>query len=162
MQRDLAQPQLADTQRKAELNQTLQDMLFGMFENPTLPKNFLDLAGDGNQLFEDVGAGVMRNSMFNKLMGLGGNVGTGGIQGFAQNANLQDMNRRGEEMDTVANLVQTLLMGKLGGGTPAPTVPPGGQVPVSPMIPWALPANPTAPTGLSYHPNPPGAPGGTF
>ena len=113
LQESLANAQLPDIQRRTGLNQELQDILMGMFENPQVPEQWLDLNGrDDTALYNSVAPGVMRNSALQKLFGLGGNVGTGGIQGFSNTANALGESRRGEFSDTVRQLVQSLLMNK--------------------------------------------------
>jgi len=123
MQRMLAEAQLPDIRRRTELNRWLQEQLQGQFADPQTPE-IVDLDGFlqqflpgkellPNSLFESVGPGVMRNTAMDKLMGLGGNVGTGGIQGFANLSTGLGESRRGEFSGNISDIVRTLLQSGL-------------------------------------------------
>jgi len=140
MQRMLGEAQLPDIQRRTALNAELQKTLMDMFKNPQLPGQFLDLDPVmqqfipgmdllDNSLFESVGPGVMSKSALDQLMGLGGNVGTGGVQGFANSA--IGVNRGNEQQfqNTIGQLVQSLLQS--GAFTKSPS-----GAPATPGLPW--------------------------
>ena len=95
LQRQLANAQLPDIQRRSGLNQDLQNYLMGILnqsnEGAQLPGQYLDLSsfgatGGGPDLYNEIGPGVQRMNALKMLFGLGGNTGTGGIMSNAQMA----------------------------------------------------------------------------
>ena len=121
MQQRLGEAQLPDIQRRSELNQFLEDLLKDKMANPQGPEQFLDLDPVVQQFYPDMNLipqsvyqanspGIMSRQALDQLMQLGGNVGTGGVHGFSNQAVGIGEDRRDEFKQNINSIVRALLM----------------------------------------------------
>lgn len=123
LQEQLANAQLPDIERRTALNQFLEDMLKDRMANPQQPSSYVDLESGLSQyglgkplipqeLYSELGPGAMSGIALRELMGLGGNVGTGGVPGFANLATGIGESRRGEFKENIEDIVRVLLQNR--------------------------------------------------